>query len=121
MSRRIRVLCVDDHRIVREGISLIINRQSDMEVVALAASGEEAVTLLETHGCGWWVPHTTSHHVRALNQAVAMRPEQRTAMGRKGRTLVEQHYRRVDAARQSTQLYRWVLGQAEQPDFVVLD
>jgi two-component system NarL family response regulator len=29
----------------QEGISLIINRQSDMEVVALAASGEEAVTL----------------------------------------------------------------------------
>ena len=45
MLRRIRVLCVDDHRIVREGISLIINRQSDMEVVALAASGEEAVSL----------------------------------------------------------------------------
>ena len=44
-ARRIRVLCVDDHRIVREGISLIINRQSDMEVVALAASGEEAVAL----------------------------------------------------------------------------
>ena len=44
-GRRIRVLCVDDHRIVREGISLIINRQSDMEVVALAASGEEAVAL----------------------------------------------------------------------------
>ncbi len=36
---------MDDHRIVREGISLIINRQSDMEVVALAASGEEAVAL----------------------------------------------------------------------------
>ncbi len=35
---RIRVLCVDDHRIVREGISLIISRQPDMEVVGAAAS-----------------------------------------------------------------------------------
>ncbi len=42
---RIRVVCVDDHRIVREGIALIIGRQSDMEVVGLAATGEEAVTL----------------------------------------------------------------------------
>ena len=42
---RIRVLCVDDHRIVREGIGLIIDRQTDMEVVGSAATGEEAVLL----------------------------------------------------------------------------
>lgn len=44
-TQRIRVLCVDDHRIVREGIALIIGRQPDMTVVATAASGEEAVAL----------------------------------------------------------------------------
>ena len=41
----IRVLCVDDHRIVREGLALIIGRQPDMVVVATASSGEEAVEL----------------------------------------------------------------------------
>jgi DNA-binding NarL/FixJ family response regulator len=41
----IRVLCVDDHRIVREGIGLIIDREPDMQVVGSAATGEEAVTL----------------------------------------------------------------------------
>jgi two-component system NarL family response regulator len=46
---RIRVLCVDDHRIVREGITLIIGREPDMEVVASAATGEEAVRLFERH------------------------------------------------------------------------
>ena len=46
-TNRIRVLCVDDHRIVREGIALIINRQRDMEVVGTAASGEEAVELFK--------------------------------------------------------------------------
>lgn len=40
---RIRVMCVDDHRIVREGIALIIDREPDMTVVATAASGDEAV------------------------------------------------------------------------------
>ena len=40
---RIRVLCVDDHRIVREGIAIIIGRQPDMEVVGLAATGDEAI------------------------------------------------------------------------------
>jgi DNA-binding NarL/FixJ family response regulator len=43
----IRVLCVDDHRIVREGIALIVSREPDMEVVGLAASGDEAVDLFE--------------------------------------------------------------------------
>jgi two-component system, NarL family, response regulator len=44
---RIRVLCVDDHRIVREGIGLIIARQPDMEVVGSASTGEEAVSVFE--------------------------------------------------------------------------
>jgi DNA-binding NarL/FixJ family response regulator len=42
---RIRVLCVDDHRIVRDGLTLIIGRQPDMEVVGAASSGEESVQL----------------------------------------------------------------------------
>jgi|SRR5688572_1711025 DNA-binding NarL/FixJ family response regulator len=46
---RIRVLCVDDHRLVREGIALIIARQPDMKVVGFAATGEEAVQQWRRH------------------------------------------------------------------------
>ena len=42
-SSPIRVLCVDDHRLMREGIARIVGLQPDMEVVADASSGEEAV------------------------------------------------------------------------------
>ena len=45
----IRVMCVEDHRIVREGIALIINRQPDMEVIGSAADGEEAVAQFKRH------------------------------------------------------------------------
>jgi DNA-binding NarL/FixJ family response regulator len=45
----IRVLCVDDHEVVRDGIALKINLQSDMAVVASAATGEQAVQLFTSH------------------------------------------------------------------------
>ena len=46
---RISVMCVDDHRLVREGLGHIINRQPDMRVVAAAGSGEEAIELFKQH------------------------------------------------------------------------
>jgi DNA-binding NarL/FixJ family response regulator len=43
----IDILVVDDHRIVREGLTLIIGRERDMRVVGAAATGEEALDALE--------------------------------------------------------------------------
>ncbi len=43
--RKIRVLIVDDHAIVREGIRLILAPYDDMEVVGEAGDGKEAVEL----------------------------------------------------------------------------
>lgn len=41
----IRVLLAEDHSVVREGLRLLLNTQSDIRVVGEAASGREAVTL----------------------------------------------------------------------------
>src|SRR5215207_7593578 len=40
-----RILIADDHGIVRSGLRLLLDRQADMEVVAEAADGAEAVEL----------------------------------------------------------------------------
>lgn len=40
---KIKVLIADDHQLVREGIRAIIQGAPDMDVVGLAASGEEAI------------------------------------------------------------------------------
>lgn len=42
-SPLIRVLVVDDHVMVRDGISALLNRQPDMEVIGEAANGAEAI------------------------------------------------------------------------------
>jgi DNA-binding NarL/FixJ family response regulator len=45
----IRVLSVDDHALLREGISALVGNQPDMELVAEACNGREAVELFRTH------------------------------------------------------------------------
>ena len=45
----IRVLCVDDHRLVRAGIARIVGVQPDMRVVAEASNGEQAVAEFHAH------------------------------------------------------------------------
>jgi two-component system NarL family response regulator len=46
---RIRVVCVDDHRVMLDGLALLIGRQPDMEVVASAVNGEQAVEVYQRH------------------------------------------------------------------------
>jgi two-component system, NarL family, response regulator len=46
---KIKVLIVDDHPIMRVGISAIINARTDMIAVAQAGTGESAVELFEQH------------------------------------------------------------------------
>ena len=43
----IRVVLCDDHAIVRAGIRALLERESDISIVAEAASGHEAVTLVQ--------------------------------------------------------------------------
>ena len=45
----IRVLCVDDHPLLREGIAALIGNQTDMELVAEASNGREALDQFRAH------------------------------------------------------------------------
>jgi DNA-binding NarL/FixJ family response regulator len=45
----IRVLTVDDHPLLREGIAALINAESDMKLVADACNGQEAIEKFRLH------------------------------------------------------------------------
>ena len=45
----IRVLSVDDHALLREGIAALVGNQLDMELVAEACDGREAVEMFRKH------------------------------------------------------------------------
>jgi two-component system, NarL family, response regulator len=48
-STPIRVLIVDDHTIVRQGLATIINRDPEVTVIAQAPDGQQAIDLFREH------------------------------------------------------------------------
>ena len=49
IPKLIRVLTVDDHPLLREGIAALINGEADMKLVAEASNGREAVEKYRSH------------------------------------------------------------------------
>ena len=45
----IRIMTVDDHPLLRQGIATLIEAEADMELVAEASDGEEAIAQFRLH------------------------------------------------------------------------
>ncbi|HZY62387.1 MAG TPA: response regulator transcription factor [Edaphobacter sp.] len=49
MTKAIKVLAVDDHPLLREGIAAVLKSEQDIELVAEAVNGREAIELFRRH------------------------------------------------------------------------
>jgi len=74
---------------------------------------------LEEYRCGWWIELGVTPLVDALQEAMLLSDIERVEMGRRGRSLVETKYTWEQTAQQMLEVYRWMLGQKEQPACIV--
>jgi DNA-binding NarL/FixJ family response regulator len=78
-SKRIRVMAVDDHPLLREGIAAVIQGQDDMELVAEAANGREAIEGYRVHRPDVILMDLQMPEVNGLEAITAIRGEFPTA------------------------------------------
>ena len=74
---------------------------------------------LAKYRCGWWVEGDVHSLTRALLEAHSLSPEALKDMGDNGRQLIETKYSWPRVVDQMTWFYRWILGEAERPNFVL--
>jgi len=74
-SKKIRILAVDDHPMLRQGIAGLIADESDMTLVAEAANGREAVHQFRTHHPDITLMDLQMPEMNGLDAMIAIRGE----------------------------------------------
>ena len=74
-SAPIRVLAVDDHPVVREGIAGLVGVQADMTLVAQAGNGREAIQQFRTHRPDVTLMDLQMPEMNGLDALIAVRTE----------------------------------------------
>ena len=74
-SKKIRILAVDDHPVLRQGIAALIADESDMTLVAQAANGREAIQHFRTHRPDVTLMDLQMPEMNGLDAMIAIRGE----------------------------------------------
>jgi DNA-binding NarL/FixJ family response regulator len=74
-TNAIRILVVDDHPVVREGIDALVRRQTDMQVVAQATNGREGIEQFRAHRPDVTLMDLQMPEMNGLDALIALRGE----------------------------------------------
>ena len=116
MLSSLDVLCAPSHQ-ENFGMSIAEALLAGTPVIASRGTPWEA---LNTRRCGWWCGNDSSSLAAALENAFNLSPQERLAMGDRGRALVMETCAAPHAADRMKRLYRYLLGQETKPEFVYL-
>ncbi|PWK53139.1 glycosyltransferase involved in cell wall biosynthesis [Silicimonas algicola] len=103
-----------------------LNENFGMVVAEALATGTPVISSkgapwsgLVEERCGWWVDHGVEALEAALRRALAISPEERLVMGRRGREWMKREFGWESIAERMAATYAWCLGEGERPECVV--
>lgn len=73
---------------------------------------------LQKERCGWWTDNSAEAIVGVLRHIIEADAASMAEMGQRGRRLIENKYEQHRVAAMMLQLYEWLNGETEKPDFV---
>lgn len=73
---------------------------------------------LNAERCGWWCDNSAETIAGVIDELSSLSPQQRQAMGARGRDYILRTFADTAIASRMLQLYRWLDGKGEQPEFV---
>jgi glycosyltransferase involved in cell wall biosynthesis len=76
---------------------------------------------LDENGAGWWIDHGAEPLAAVLDQAMALTPAERGAMGRRGRDWMVRDFAWDAIARTTKAVYAWICGKGDRPECVKTD
>src|SRR5262245_29902976 len=74
-ANAIRILVVDDHPVVREGVEALVRRQTDLHIVAQATNGREGIEQFRAHRPDITLMDLQMPEVNGLDALIAIRGE----------------------------------------------
>jgi glycosyltransferase involved in cell wall biosynthesis len=104
----------------RENFSIAVLEALGAGVPVLTTKGAPWADLVSNNS-GWWVDVSVEAMANALKCALGTSQQELGQMGQRGRILAEEKYRWEHSAKMTIELYQWLIGRGDRPDFVVVD
>lgn len=100
-----------------ENFGMIIPEALLQEIPVIASTNTPWLDL-QTYQCGWWVNNDVDSLTKAVQEALFLDEKDLQMMGKRGRLLILDKYSLDVVSQEMKQLYTWVAGQGDKPDFV---